>query len=276
MAYHDNPAGRLHDLLIRLSQQEQGNSLVSGWATVLGVVEEDVVIRLGRVAELVRQTQVEADRTDEEVVVQTVQRYRADWARPIFPSDQAFNKPLAHVLPDPAALEALGMVSVHLHSTTPEGVMPDDAEIEKLRAQVREVVDGVRAAEDIPDDLKHMIILRLQDVEDALEHLDVGGPSSVRHATEAVLGSLALMTRGTNLIRSEALQKVCAVVAIAWTAFSAPATIENSLGPWEKVIPELTAAIEEPFDSPEAHSPQPDAPPPFDKDGGTEAPTSAR
>jgi hypothetical protein len=276
MPYHDNPAGRLHDLLIRLSQQEQGNSLVSGWATVLNVVEEDVVIRLGRVAELVRQTQVEADRTDEEVVVQTVQRYRADWARPIFPPDQAFNKPLVNVLPDPAALEALGMVSVHLHSTDPEGVMPDDAEIEKLRAQVREVVDGVRAAEDIPDDLKHMIILRLQDVEDALEHLDIGGPSAVRHATEAVLGSLAMMTRGTTLIRSEAIQKVCAVVAIAWTAFSAPATIENSLGSWEKVIPELTAAIEEPFDPPEAQSPQPDAPPPFDKDGGTEAPTSAR
>jgi hypothetical protein len=276
MPYHDNPAGRLHDLLISLSQQEQGNSLVSGWATVLGVVEEDVVIRLGRVAELVRQTQVEADRTDEEVVVQTVQRYRADWARPIFPPDHAFNKPLVNVLPDPAALEALGMVSVHLHSTDPEGVMPDDAEIEKLRAQVREVVDGVRAAEDIPDDLKHTLILRLQDVEDALEHLDIGGPSAVRHATEAVLGSLALMTRGTILIRSEAIQKVCAVVAIAWTAFSAPATIENSLRSWEKVIPELTAAIEEPFDSPEAQSPQPDAPPPFDKDDGTEAPTSAR
>jgi hypothetical protein len=124
----------------------------------------------------------------------------------------------------------------------------------QLRAQVREVVDGVRAAEDIPDDLKHIIILRLQDVDDALEHLDIGGPSAVRHATEAVLGSMALMTRGTSLIRSEAIRKVCAVVVVAWTTFSAPATIENSLGPWEKVIPELTAAIEEPFDSPEVQS----------------------
>jgi hypothetical protein len=274
--YYDNPAGRLHDLLTKLSQQDKRSSLLDCWATVLHIDADDVVLHLGRVADLVRQTQDAVDRIEEDVFVQTVRRYRADWARPFFPPDHAFNNPLAKVLLEPPALEALGMVSVHLHSTAPEGVMPDDAQVEQLRAQVREVIDGVRAAEDIPDDLKHTIILRLQDVEDALEHLDISGPSAVRHATEAVIGSVALMTGGTRLIRSPTIQKVCATVALAWAVFSTPPTIENSLESWEKVIPQLTAAIEKPLDSPETQSPGPDPPPPVDGEGGTEAPASAR
>lgn len=273
MPYHDNPAGRLHDLLTKLTRQQKRSSLLDSWANVLGVNADDVVVHLGRVADLVRQTQEAVDRIEEEVFVQTVQRYRAAWARPIFPPDHAFKAALGEVLPEQPALEALGMVSVHLHSTAPEGVMPDDAQVEQLSAQVRELIKGVRAADDLPDDLKHLIIARLRQIEDALEHLDIGGPSAVRHATEAVIGSLALMTRGTQLIKSPTIQKVCATVALAWTIFSAPPTIENSLESWEKVIPQLTAAIEEP--APEAPSPMPD-PSPVDGDGGTEAPASVR
>jgi hypothetical protein len=273
--YYDNPAGRLHDLLTKLSEQDGGFPLLNCWATVLDVNEDDVVVHLGRVADLVRQTQDAVDRIEEEVFVRTVQRYRAAWARPIFPPDHAFSSALMKVLPEPPALEALGMVSVHLHSTAPEGVMPDDAQVEQLRVQVRELIDGVRAAEDIPDDLKHTVILRLQDVEDALEHLDIGGPSAVRHATEAVIGSVALMAGGTPFISSPTIRKVCAAVGIAWAVFSAPPTIENSLESWEKLIPQLTAAIETPFDSQETQSPAPDSPP-VDGDGGTEAPASAR
>lgn len=275
MPYYDNPAGRLHDLLTKLQAQEKGSSLLSGWATVLDVNADDVVVHLGRVADLVRQTQEAVDRIEEEVFVQTVQRYRAAWARPIFPPDHAFNNALGKILPEQPALEALGMVSVHLHSTAPEGVMPDDAQVDQLKTQVRELIDGVGAADDIPDDLKHMVILRLQDVEDALEHLDIGGPSAVRHATEAVIGSMALMTRGTHLIKSPTVQKVCATVAIAWTIFSAPPTAENALESWEKVIPQLTDVIEKPFDSPETQSRPPSAPP-VEGNGGSEAPASAR
>lgn len=270
MPYYDNPAGRLHHLLTKLRSQGKKSSLLRGWATVLDIDADDVVVHLGRVAELVRQTQDAVDRLGEEVVVQTVRRYRAAWARPIFPPDHAFSAPLEQVLPGQPALEALGMVSVHLHSTAPETQMPDDSRIQQLRAQIRELIDGVRVAEDIRDDLKHAAIRRLQDVEDALEHLDIGGPSAVRHATEAVIGSMALMTRGTDLFKSPAIQKVCAFAAIAWTIFSAPPTIENALESWEKVMPELTATIE-PFDSPEAQSPAGDPPPHVDGDGGTEA-----
>jgi len=274
MSYFDNPAGRLHELLTKLGQREQTSSLLDAWASVLDVDAEDVIVHLGRVAELVRQTQDTVDRMGEEVFMQTVQRYRAVWARPIFPPDHAFSNRLSKVLPGPQALEALGMVSVHLHSTAPDGVMPDDAQTEQLKTQVRELIEEVRLAEELPKDLKHMVILRLQDVEDALEHLEIGGPSAVRHATEAVLGNVALMTGGTSSIKSTTIQRVFATVAIAWAIFSAPPTIENSLESWEKAIPQLTAAIEKPFGSPEAESPVPD-PPPVDGDGGTEAPAGA-
>ena len=271
MPYHDNPAGRLHDLLTQLNEQHHASSLLDGWAGVLGVNAVDVVVHLGRVAELVRQTQEAVDRVGEGVYVQTVQRYRSAWARPIFPVDHAFKQALMKVVPDDRDLEALGMVSVHLHLAAPEGVVPEDDKVEELLTQVRELIDGVRIADDIPHDLKHVVILRLQDVRDALEHLNVGGPAAVRHATEAVIGSMALMTVGTDLSKSSTLKKVFATVAVAWTVFSAPPTIENSLESWEKILPQLTAAIEKPFETTEG---PPSNPPVINGDGGTEAPAA--
>jgi hypothetical protein len=270
--YYDNPAGRLHDLLTRLRQQDTRPTLLNSWATVLDVDPDDVVVRLGPVADLVRQTQDAVDRIEEEVFVKTVERYRAAWARPIFPPDHAFSSGLGNVLPEQAALEALGMVSVHLHSTAPEGVMPDDDQVEQLKAQIHELIDEVGVAKDIPNDLKHMIVRRLKDVEEALEHLDIGGPNAVRHATEAVIGSMVFMTRRTSFTKALTIQKVCAMIAMAWAVFSAPPTAENSLESWEKIIPELTEAIEAPFDLSKEQSPPLDQPS-EDGDGGTETPS---
>jgi hypothetical protein len=270
MPYLDNPAGRLYDLLMNLSSQEPQESLLNSWAEVLGVQPEDVVLRLGRVADLVRETQDAVDRTNEQAYSESVQRYRANWARPIFPPDHAFNNRLLDVLPEAPALESLGMISVHLHSTAPEGVIPKDTEIEELRTRLRELIGDVEVAEDLPDDLKHTILRRLQDVEDALQHLDVGGPSAVRHATEAVIGSVALATKGGGFAKYPTINKVCAVVAVAWTIFSIPATFDNSLEAWKGDLPQLTTAIEKPFGSPENESASPEPPP--TGDGGTEAP----
>jgi hypothetical protein len=142
------------------------------------------------VAELVRQTQDAVERAGEDALVPPVQRYRASWARPIFPREHAFDSPLSNVLPDAAALEALGLVSAQLHSIAPEGAVPDEGELDRVKSQLRDLIDGVQSAKDVPDDVKHLVISRLRAVEEAVEHLNVGGPSAIRHATEAVMGSV--------------------------------------------------------------------------------------
>jgi hypothetical protein len=241
--YYDNPAGRLHDLLARLAQQNRKHSVLKGWATVLGIDQADVVVHLGRVADLVRQTQDAVDRAGEEALLPTVQRYRDSWARPIFPVDHAFNDFLEHVLPDAAALEALHLVSAQLHSIVPEGVVPDEDELDRLKSQIRDLIDGVQAAEDVPDELKHLVISRLRAVEEAVEHLDVGGPSAIRHATEAVMGSV-LFTQDVRLAKSPTIWKMWTTLFVLWTAFSAGPTIQASIDAWHEMIPLPSAGTE--------------------------------
>jgi hypothetical protein len=245
--YYDNPAGRLHDLLSRLAQQNRKDSVLNGWAGVLSVERGDVPVHLGRVADLVRQTQDAVHRAGEEALLPPVERYRDSWTRPIFPVKHAFSDLLEKALPDAAALEALNLVSAQLHSIAPEGVVPDEEELERLKAQLRDLIDGVQAAEDIPDELKHLVISRLRAVEEAVEHLDVGGPSAIRHATEAVMGSV-LFTQDAHLAKSLTIQKVWTTLLIFWTVFSAGPTIQTSIEAWQEMVPSLSAVTEQPAD----------------------------
>ncbi|MDQ3725904.1 MAG: hypothetical protein M3335_08485 [Actinomycetota bacterium] len=251
MPYYDNPAGRLHELLAKLAEQDRRISVLDAWATVLRVEPDDVVVHLGRVADLVRQTQDAVDRAGEDALLPPVQRYRASWAQPIFPQDHAFSGALGKVLPDVAALEALDLISAQLHSIAPEGVVPDEDELERLKSQIRDLIDGVQAADDVPDEVKHLVISRLRAVEEAVEHLDVGGPSAIRRATEAVMGSV-LFAQDAQLAKSPTIQTVWTTLLVIWTVFSAGPTIQTSIEAWKEMAPLLSAKTEQ---SPGASAP---------------------
>jgi hypothetical protein len=252
--YYDNPAGRLHDLLTRLAQQNHKYSVLRGWAAVLRVEQADVVVHLGRVADLVRQTQEAVDQAGEEALLPPVQRYRDSWARPIFPTEHPFSDFLGNVLPDAAALEALHLVSAQLHSIAPEGVVPDEDELAQLKSQLRDLIEGVQGAEDVPEELKHLVISRLRSVEEAVEHLDVGGPSAIRHATEAVMGTV-LFTQDVRLARSQTIRRVWTTLFVLWTAFSAGPTIQASIEAWHELIPLPSGGTEqEPASGADGHS----------------------
>jgi hypothetical protein len=248
--YYDNPAGRLHDLLTRLAQQDRVASLLDGWAAVLRVNPENVVVHLGRVADLVRQTQDAVDSAGEGALLPPVERYRDSWAQPIFPREHAFSSALKKVLPDAAALEALDLVSAQLHSIAPEGVVPDEDELAQLKSQLRELIDMVQAADDVPDEVKHLVISRLRSVEEAIEHLDVGGPRSIHHAMEAVMGSV-LFAQDARVAKSPTIRKVWTTLLIVWTAFSAGPTIQASLEAWPDLVPVLSAGAEQSAGMPE-------------------------
>jgi hypothetical protein len=244
MPYYDNPAGRLHDFLIRLAEQPQGNSVLDGWAGVFGSEQGEVVVRLGPVADLVRQTQEAAERAGEDAMLPIVERYRDDWARPIFPHERPFTDPLSKVLPRSAALEALHLVSAQLHSIAPEGIVPGETELKEVKAQMRSLIDVVHASEDVPDEIKHLLISRLRTVEEAIEHLAVGGPLAVRRAMEAVMGSL-VFTHEPGLGKSQTIRTVWTTLLVVWTVFSAGPTIQNSIDAWREMTLSLAARTNE-------------------------------
>jgi hypothetical protein len=244
MPYYDNPAGRLHDLLIRLAEQPGNNSVLDGWAAVLSVESGDVIVHLGRVALLVGQIQDAVDRAGEAAIGPQVQRFRRSWAQPIFPQDYGFADNLEFVRPDQASLEVLHLVSAQLHSIAPEGLVPGEDEIEKLKSQLRALIDQVEVANDIPDEVKHLVIARLMAVEEAMAHLKIGGPRALRRAVEAVVGGV-VFTQDSHVAKSSTIKNMLLGLAVIWTAFSSAPTIQDSIEAWQGMIPLLGAGTQQ-------------------------------
>jgi len=178
-------------------------------------------------------------------LIAPVLRYRAAWARPIFPKDQPFSGKLEKVLPDEAAMEALDLLSAQLHSTAPEGSVPDEEELDRLKSEVRNLIDGVEAADDIPPEVKHLLISRLRAVEEAMTHLNVGGPRAIRHAMEAVIGSVIYTEDPGSVAKSQTFKKVASTLLVIWSVFSAGPAIEHSLEAWQH-IPALVSGTHQP------------------------------
>ena len=258
----DNPAGRLYGLLTGLAEQGRETAIIDGWAAVLGVPQDDVALHLGEVAEQIRQIQSAADRVGVDALRPTVERYREDWEAPIFSRQHALNAALKHVLPGPAALEALDMVSAHLHVVAPEGEVPDETKLEDLKSQLRAVIDAVQKAEDITPEMRRLLIERLHGVEEAIEHLDIGGPQAIRLAAEAAYGG-ATAEADASLWDSQTFKAFRAVLAIVWIGFTTPAQTQNALEVWG-AVPQLVPGIERPADENETKpakksAPKPDA-----------------
>ncbi len=247
MACHDNPAGRLHDLLVRLRESPGSNSVISAWEDLLGVQQSEVVVHLGPVADLVRQIQNAADESGDRALLDPVERYRTVWARPIIPVDQAFDARLDRVLPDGAAMEALNTVSALLHATAPEGVIPREDELAARKEDLRNLIDEVEVAKEIPSEVKHLLIDRLRDIEEAIEHLSVGGPGAVKRAMEAALGSL-LTTPQTSqaAAKSPTVRKMVTTLWAIWAIFSAGQPVHQSIEGWTDTVQMVTAGPESP------------------------------
>ncbi|HKG02305.1 MAG TPA: hypothetical protein VKB03_03935 [Conexibacter sp.] len=242
MLHSDNPAGRLHQLLIRLGEQRGEMPLLAAWAEVLTVPPEDVILHIGRVSDLLRELQAAVDRTGDEALLAPVRRYRAAWSQPIAPT----NQPLHRAMADGAAVEALALLSAQLHATASDGVVPVAERRDELRSQLRDLIDAVRDADDLPDEVKHTVVARLLEVEQAIVHIDIGGPAAVHRAMEAVVGSVAF--GDVRAAKSRTFKRVGATLLVIWTAFTSAPTIQKSIETWGDYIPALQAQSSAPTD----------------------------
>jgi len=238
--YYDNPAGRLHELLRQLSDQNPKGSLLEAWATVLGVAEQDVVLHMGGVADLVRQIQEAVDHVGDTNLQAPVARLRDTWARTIFPPDQPLRAKLETVLPGREPLETLALVAGQLRFRAPEGEVPNAEELDRLKDQVRDLVDATRESNELPDGVKQAIADRLVDVLKAIENVHVGGPEAVRRALEAVVGTVA-RTADPTIAKSSITRRVLMGLGVVWVAFTSGPAIQNSLEAWNTIVPEIAA-----------------------------------
>lgn len=222
---------------MRLAEQPGNGSLGDAWATVLGVAAEDIAVHLGEVANLIRETQEAASNAGEDALLPMVGRFRDSWTQPVFPRDYAFKDRLDYVLPDQNSLDTLGVVSAHLHAIAPEGVVPSENELERRKEELRSLIDEVGAATDIPDEVKHLLIARLRDVEEAIEHLNVGGPGAIQRAMEAAMGSVFTTPEALGVAaKSPIVKKMFTTLLVIWAIFSAGQPVHDSIEGWGDTI----------------------------------------
>lgn len=231
----NNPAGRLHALLVRLESQTEGQTLAQAWKSVLGTADDnEFQFLLAEVSKLVPGVKQAVTKAGSQGNAAQVERYRAEWSKPIFPQNHPFSHPVQEFRLPPEALDALASVAEYLHEVAPEA-MPADAELDGLRGQVNDLIEDVKVSEDLSGDARQLILDRLNDVIHALDQIDIGGPAAVRDATEALAGAIDLGAPRA-FWASPAAAKARAVVVTLWVAFTAPGAVHDALPVWEQGI----------------------------------------
>jgi hypothetical protein len=185
MASINNPAGRLYLIFGRLRELDADLPIIDAWAQVFNEDRETVrPLLLGDVAGLVRQIEAAVAVPGREQIAPPVSRYRAPWLEAISPISVTFEQALSNVRPADDSYETLGVVAAALEAVASEGTVPPDAERGELLDKLRSLIDEVRNDDELPDHVKHLMVQRLTDIEQALVHIDLGGPDAIHGGSE--------------------------------------------------------------------------------------------
>lgn len=228
----DNPAGRLHTLLTKFNNEPNNTTIRAAWASVLGVPESDVLVALADVTRLAASLLEAVEQSGAHAAL--INSHRQTWEGAIFPSNHPFSADVRNVRVPAEAIAVLAATADHLHHVARDGVVPDASELENLKHRVDELLAEVRESDDLPNEVKRVVAARLVGVLRAIEHVEVGGPSAVRLATEAVVGALSV--HEGQQWRSPIGKKLAVVLSTVWFAFGVPATVQNALPAWESVL----------------------------------------
>jgi hypothetical protein len=238
----NNPAGRLYSLL-GLLRSMPDQPISGAWENILEVPGERLGGSIGVVARLVPEIDAAVQAPGRERQAALVSQYRQEWLTASFPLAKPFNEAVRTILPSDAAYLALGGIADYLAVAAPDGVVPDDQQQEDLLALIQATIEAVTADTDLPQEVAHLILKRLSEMEAALRHIQIGGPLMVKHATEALMGAVDA-ARATNDKAHAAtiLRRVFATAGAILTVFTAGGQIQPSLEAWEGYARELTPA----------------------------------
>jgi len=239
----NNPAGRLHRLLVKLVAVNDGVPIAQAWAQVLELDAELVRQELGGVAQLVYEINGAVSDPALQPLEASVRRFRGVWLEAAFPLQHNFQEGVHLIKPGPEALEALHVVALHLSTVAPDGsVLSDETRDNKLD-QIHALITEVRADGDLPEEIVHRIVDRLQQVERALLHIDIGGPEALRLAAEALMGAVADASVKSPVARAaDVLTRTFSLAAIILTLATAPAQLPASVEAYEGWVGALTVA----------------------------------
>lgn len=195
MSETDNPAGRLHALLVKYEASRSANpgrAMETVWQGVLG--KDDLPAELTRAASLVASINDAVRSTGQASLVRLVQHHQREWAAPFVFQPVAAGNAIqgdAGTVSQGAmlALESLSTILSLQHS---EGGDLGAEERSSYRDELQDLIDSIREAPDLDNRLKAVILQRLHDIALALDHYDVMGPGALVSACERIVAASAL------------------------------------------------------------------------------------
>lgn len=196
---------------------------------MLAVSEAAVPMHLWEVAALVPSAYAAVSESDQGVA------YRALWDHHLDHLTEPFTQGLDYGAErlDAAALVALNAVSAFLSTSANEGVVPDDEQREALRDELLVAIEETKASDEVPSEVRQLIIERLHQIIWALDHVHIGGPAAVTVAVERLAGSLAI--RGREVAESAPAKRSWGTAKKVLAAFMGGPAARLALESWLKV-----------------------------------------
>jgi hypothetical protein len=237
----NNPAGRLYELLRAYKEAAKRNKSVEAtWAEVLGVSPEEVQREMARVVQLIPELERAVDLYGDEGQQEVVAHNLRHWLAPLFAAHRSWGQtPSAGpALVDAGALAALNGMSSYLSRVAPEGAVPESDTVAELRDQAAGLLDQAASADDLHADVRRALVEHLYALQEALDHVRVGGPRAVALALQRLRCELrdeSDSTKGHSVVR-----RVVDLGTRVWTVFSlgGPATAE-AIAAWGEVLKAL-------------------------------------
>lgn len=225
MVYKDNPAGRLHVVLSKLTQVERSAPLPAAWASVFEVHQTESIEltrRIVTVMELavVATREVRAVATDEGDAVLT------QWIDPVTTSmGSATYATATATMTDrltESVLFSLAAASRELHRLAPEGLL-DGASQEAALEVVAELLETLRHDPDLDPATREILLRQAAALQLALNIAWVSGPVAVREALFGAMGvAKAVFTDKPDMEKTESgrslwdkLQRIADLTSIA-------------------------------------------------------------
>jgi hypothetical protein len=257
VAYDDNPAGRLYTLLEKFGSSPNA-TIEQAWSAALGVETSELPFQLGRVAMLfddVRNAYADANEQIYAPILEDLQTLSVC----VWPLNHAMGAPSRNVAPDRQAMKYLAGFDAFLHRSNPDGPMPGAADVEDLEQDVHELIKAVTVSEEIDAAVKRLILDRLREVQDALAHMDVGGPDSVRRALESL--TLASAHFAPAIEDEETASKIWSTLGKAWRVFKYSAAVAGAAAQLHNGVPVVEHLLDPPAQTSSQTHHQRDTPP---------------
>lgn len=184
-----NPAQRLLAILQRFNEAvtthgDHGYDTV--WVQTLGVPADRLTVSVAAAFGLIADIDRAVETTDDPSIARSTRRWMGDWASAFVPNSSGRQQGLTATVSEDALL-ALASVASHLRDNLPEGNVPDVEASHALRDQVRELIDRLRHDETVPEEMRVILIDRLNDMAWALDHVEITGARGIRTAMDRLV-----------------------------------------------------------------------------------------